>query len=67
MVLHIRVTPRVVSQPPPTGFPLGPFPLECFVDSARVLHCLVRWVNTAGTSSQNQPAAADYLLVAVGA
>ena len=65
VALHIWVNPRAL-QPPPGGFPFGPFPLECSVDGTRVLHCLVRWMNAAG-NSENRPAAADYLVIAVGA
>jgi hypothetical protein len=67
VVLHIWVTIRASLPIPPANFPIGPFPRECFVDNSRRLHCLVRWLNTAGTNAQNQAAAADYLVVAVGA
>jgi hypothetical protein len=65
-VLHIVVTPRAVPSAAPAGFPFGPFPEECFADSSRVLHCLVRWMKANG-DSQSVPASADYLVVAVGA
>jgi hypothetical protein len=63
--VHILLTPRVDGTPTP-GFPdqWGGFPVECFVDGDRRLHCLIRWLRLTGTPTvRDLPGLCDYLLI----
>jgi len=71
--LHIHVTPRMISYPPPTAPALGPgdiwisIPLECFVDAARLVTCRIRWVkvtNGGASTTVDVPALCDYTIIA---
>ncbi len=67
--LHIHVTPRLIDYPPPAaaGTWLYRIPLECFVDSAGRVNCLIRWVKAPGsavTDIQDLPGLCDYTVVA---
>ena len=65
--LHVQLTPRLDGTPTPTTTDKwGGFPLECFVDDDRRLHCLVRWLKLNGSTAptiQDLPGLCDYLLI----
>jgi hypothetical protein len=72
VTLHIHVTPRMAQLTPPTPLPnlWGAFPLECFVDQDRRVHCAVRWHYLEGgtaptTKTFDTAAPCDYTLLAV--
>jgi hypothetical protein len=66
-IVHIQLTPRLGGAPTPTlSDKWGGFSLECFVDSDRRLHCLIRWLkldSTAPPTIQDSPGLCDYLLL----
>jgi hypothetical protein len=63
-VLHIFVTPTILSYQPPSSYPIGPVVDQCYVDRVtRRVSCMLRWFGTTG-ATQSFPASVDYLLIA---
>lgn len=67
VTLHVQLTPHVPVPLPGAAFELYR-PVECGLDADRRVRCSVLWFDlSAPATSDQRPAAADYLLVATGA